>query len=138
MGHRQIARRQRQRMPQGRRGDVGQRGRGVDGVDPPRQPGQADAEYQTLTGVVQGRELRFDIIRGRPRELPREGLGNRRRIRHRVVEAFVEQIIEQQRMRDHALGEESTVREYLDQACARTALLGQQGEVRGASGDRVQ
>ena len=97
--------------------------------------GQRHAETQRQPGFIQGAQGAFRII-----DLQRGGAGGAdlRRRRDRATDAGIEQLVQQQRIADQALGQQRTAREHVDQPRQRAGLLIEQGQVGGPPQHRLQ
>ena len=119
--------------PQDRRqhdfGDAGEcAGRGRR-VDAPAKKCEADAEQCGLARFLDQLDFGFGIRTVERRETALQLGRDRIAIRRRGVDAIVEKIVEQERMRDHAIGEERARRQHFAQPLQRGGLLVEQDEI---------
>ncbi len=110
-------------------GDAGEcagRGRRVDAS---AKKCEADAEQRGLARFLDQLDFGLGIRTVERREAARELGRDRVAIRRRGVYAIVEKIVEQERMRDHAIGEERARRQHFAQPFQRGGLLVEQDEI---------
>ncbi len=119
-------------------GDFGQRARGGDGVEPAAEEGQADAEQRGLAHFLDQLDLRFGIGLAERGETACQLLLDFAPRRRGLVDAIVEQVVEQQRMGDHAIGEEGAGREHAAEPPQRRRLFVEQGQIHRTACDRVR
>ncbi len=103
----------------------------------PVQRRQSDAETQRLARFVEATQGRLRIVAGGGDCGVAQPL-HRRQVRHRAVDAAVEQFVQQQRVRSQPFGEEGTARQHVDQPRQRAGLFVEQGQIAGPAQDRLQ
>ena len=118
-------------------GDRGQRTRSLHRIDALAEKGQADAEVRGQALFLDHLDFALEIVVGHRAEAAQDFGLDLLAVGGRAFAAIVEQFVEQQRMGDHAIGQQSARREHAGQALQRHRLFVEQGQVGGAAGDRM-
>jgi hypothetical protein len=118
--------------------EVGERGKVVGQALDGEQAGEVlrqQAEHRRLVRLAQQVHALLDILRGR--ELYLEVFSEGRKIGGRVQQPVVEQLVEQQRVAGDELRRPARGADDARHALQRLGMLGEQREVGGAAGDRL-
>src|SRR5690606_2342958 len=92
-------------------------------------------EAQRLAGLVEREQRRLQVV---ARDRRGAGGDGARTLGQGPLDARVEQLVQEQRVRGHAFGQEGAARDQVDQARERGRLLVEQREVARAAEDVVQ
>ncbi len=133
----QVALGQPQHAREHRLGDTGQRPRRGDGVQTPGEKVQADPERGGQPLILDHLDLRLGVDVGQRGQAPRDLGLDRVAVRHGRVVTVVEQLVEQQRMGGHPIGQERAGREHARDALQRAGLLVEQGQIGRAARHRM-
>ena len=131
----QIAPRQFQHRIHHRVGQPGQLAAGLLRLLAPVQHRQGNAEAQRLAGLVEHEQRLLQILVAQRRGA---GAGELGALGQRALGARVQQLVQQQRMGGHALGQERAAADQVDQPLQRAGLLVQQGQVGAAAQNVMQ